>query len=156
MTRKSRTRPSSAARLIEAGAATALAAATTIGHRTAMLAAAASDPAALGHPEFKRMGQEKIDAGLEVGAILGGRLALLPLHVASWWWSAATRGGEAVAAMALSRSPAELALAQQRYVSGLAASTRRLVEAAVGDLAAGLAPVHRVAAANARRLGSAR
>jgi hypothetical protein len=106
-----------------------LASGRTIAHRSRMLAEAAGDPAALGHPEFSRMGSEKIAAGVEAAAALAAALPALQYRWVAWWLDPGFRTVAAIFA------------AQQAFA-------RDGIEMAT----AALRPVHRTASGNARRL----
>jgi hypothetical protein len=110
-------------------AETWLAAGRTIAHRSRMLAEAAGDPVALGHPEFVRMGSEKIAAGAEAALALAAAFPALQYRWAVWWLGQGFR------------APSAIIAAQQSFArEGIALAT------------AALRPVHRAASGNARRL----
>ena len=94
-----------------------------------MLAEAAGDPVALSHPEFSRMGSEKIVAGTEAAVALAMALPALQYRWAAWWLDQGFR------------TPAAMISAQQSFA-------REAIEMAT----AALRPVHRTASGNARRL----
>lgn len=138
------------------GSALAVAAAQTIGYRTAMMARAIGNGEALDHPEFSLMGREKVEAALESGqALLAGSGAFQD----AWtiWLTGQTRAAVwAMQEFLRCRTLADMAGVQQRYVlssmgSTIAASIR-LTQSATRLASAGMAPVHRTASANARRL----
>ena len=106
-----------------------LASGRTIAHRSRMLAEAAGDPVALGHPEFSRMGSEKIAAGAEAAVALAAALPALQYRWAAWWLDHGFR------------APFAIFAAQQLFA-------RQGIEMAT----AALRPVHRTASGNARRL----
>jgi hypothetical protein len=106
-----------------------LASGRTIAHRSRMLAEAAGDPAALGHPEFSRMGSEKVAAGAEAAIALAAALPALQFRWATWWLDQGFR------------APFAIFAAHQLFA-------RQGIEMAM----AALRPVHRTAAGNARRL----
>lgn len=134
-----------------------VAAAQTIGYRTAMMAAALNNPSDLANPEFIRMGAEKVEAAMEAaGAVTKG---LYELNKA--WVVLMT--GQTEAAMAAfgqlgnCRSPGDLLAIQSRSVgvavdAGIHASLNFL-EAASALANAGMNPAYRKVRANARRLG---
>lgn len=133
-----------------------VAAAQTIGYRTAMMAAALGNPVDLANPEFVRMGSEKVEAGVEaVHAVAKG---LEDLYQA--WIALCT--GQSQAALAVLgglgsvRTPADLLTLQSRTVTeAIDASIHaslRFVEAASALTTAGLTPAYRTVRANARRL----
>jgi hypothetical protein len=138
--------------LAASGFATAVAAATTIGHRTTMLATV-RDVTELGHPEFIRMGSEKIEAAAAAGVEMALAAPMLSLRFVEWTWSAGQHAQAALAEVAFCRSPGELVALQRRWVGRMTDANQRLAETVLGVAAAGLRPVHHAAAANARRLG---
>jgi hypothetical protein len=139
-------------RLTASGFATAIAAATTIGYRTAMLAAV-RDAAELHDPEFVRMGTEKVEAAAAAGAemVLAG--PLLPFWILEWGWSAGQHTQAALVEAMFCRSPGELAVLQQRWAGQMASANEKFAETLLGVAAAGLRPIPPAPAANARRLG---
>jgi hypothetical protein len=128
-----------------------LASGRTIAHRSRMLAAAAGDPAALGHPEFSRMGSEKLAAALEASARLAATLPALQLRWGAWW----VDQGWATAAMFAAR-PQDLARSQAALLGSFLAIQQSFTIALARDgiemATAALRPVHRTASGNARRL----
>ena len=106
-----------------------LASGRTIAHRSRMLAEAAGDPVALGHPEFSRMGSEKIAAGMAAAAAVAGALPAMQYRFGMWWLDQGFRtfAGMLAAQQSFAREGIELATAALR-------------------------PVHRTASGNARRL----
>lgn len=133
-----------------------VAAARTIGYRTAMMAGALHDPRALTDPEFVRMGAEKVEAAAESATALA--VGIADLQEA---WIALMTGPVQAAALALGgigvcRTPMDLMDLQRRWVqdsvtAGMAAGMR-FAESAAALGGAALAPMHRKASANARRL----
>ena len=128
-----------------------LAAATTIGHRTARMMTAAGDPTALADPELARMVTEKLAAG---GA---ASQAVMRDLLGIYWSSATWASRQALLNLrALGRFgpafPWALALGMGRrwndFGARLAADSHR----ALGNA---MRPAHRTARANARRLGRA-
>jgi hypothetical protein len=140
----------------------ALAAPEVVAHRTARMAVAGRVPSARDQKEFTRMGQEKVEAlaeSLSAMALpmykLNQELALLTARQwqRSWqWWSA----WSPLASLATSRSPAQLTRAQAVLMREIAsaAGDKRLADAFSRVLQKGLAPVHRRATRNAKRLRS--
>jgi hypothetical protein len=134
--------------------------AETIGHRTAMMVKAAGDPVALSNPEFTLMVREKVEAFARAfGAVGGG------FQVMQGIWMAAAVGqsmatAQAMAALAACRTPEQVVAVQRRYIEAVttdaAAAGSRFVHAAAEIAGSGLLPVHKVAAANAKRLGRKR
>lgn len=133
-----------------------VAAAQTIGYRTAMMAAAMGNPVDLANPEFVRMGSEKVEAAVEaVHAVAKGMEELY--HA---WVALSTGQSQAALAMlgglGTVRTPADLLMLQSRSVTeamdaGIHASLR-FVEAASALTTAGLNPAYRKVRANAKRL----
>ena len=136
-----------------------LASAQTIGHRTAMMAAAFGDPVAMANPEFIRMGTEKVEAAAEAGHAMASGMNELGRA-----WLALLSGQGLTAGFAFGLggfgNPAALAELQRRTMTeamtaGLNAGLR-VAEAYSAIASAGLAPVHRTVSANARRLARER
>jgi hypothetical protein len=148
-------RRSTSDRLAVAGLATTAAAATTIAHRTAMLARA-TDAAALANPEFVRMGTEKVAAVAAAGAATALAAPLFGFSVLEYGWRMLQSTQAALAEAALCRNAAELAAVQRRWAGSMSAAGLALGESAARVAAAGLRPVHRTAAANAKRLARRR
>ncbi|WP_051341381.1 phasin family protein [Azospirillum halopraeferens] len=133
-----------------------VAAARTIGYRTAMMAGAFQDPRALTDPEFVRMGAEKVEAAAESATALVAGFA----DMQEAWMSLLT-GPVQAAALAFGgigtcRTPMDLIDIQRRCVqdsvtAGMAAGMR-FAESAAALGGAALGPLHRKASANARRL----
>ncbi|WP_207455706.1 phasin family protein [Azospirillum sp. SYSU D00513] len=143
------------------GGEVGIAAARTITHRTAMMAAAAGDPVAMANPEFVRMGTEKLEAAVEAGQAMAKGMAELGQA-----WTALAAGPLLPGSPAFGRVPtpadwlawqsrAAGAMASGMMMGGMAAGLR-LAEAWSAVASAGLAPVHRTVSANARRLGRER
>ena len=142
----------------------AVAAPEVIAHRTARMAAAGRVPSARDRKEFTRMGQEKVEALAEsLSAMappmykLNQELALLTARQwqRSWqWWSA----WSPLASLATSRSPARLTRAQAVLMRDLASAAggKRLADSLSRVVQKGLAPVHKRATQNAKRLRGAR
>lgn len=133
-----------------------VAAAQTIGYRTAMMAAATANPIDFANPEFVRMGAEKVEALLEAGHAVAKGIGEMQLA-----WMTLMQG-QARAAMTLAgglgqiRGPMDVAALQQRAVTetveaGINA-TLYLVESAAALTRAGMTPAYRKVRANARRL----
>lgn len=134
-----------------------MAAAQTIGYRTAMMAAALGNPIDLANPEFVRMGSEKVEAAVEsVHALAKG----VGEFVQAW---TTLMGGQFHATMTTltglgqCRTPSDFFVLQHRSVQeSVEASLHAgfyLMESVSNLTSAGLAPVHRTVRANARRLG---
>ncbi|MBP2229271.1 hypothetical protein J2847_002565 [Azospirillum agricola] len=133
-----------------------VAAAQTIGYRTAMMAAAIGNPIDFANPEFIRMGSEKVEASVEAFHAVATGLG----EFSNAWMTMLAKQAQAATAvfggLSACRSPADLAGIQQRAIAeavdaGIHASLR-LVEAAATLTAAGINPAYRKVRANARRL----
>lgn len=131
----------------------------TIAHRGAMIGRELAAPTGFADPEFARMGQEKVMAAGQAANAMLQRFAGGHSIWTDFWFQQLRRSLSVLPQIAASRSPVHLA--QIAAHSGgtlmsdcfaLWARTAELSEA-VAD--AGARPVHRVAAANARRLGKA-
>lgn len=131
----------------------AVAAPQVIAHRTARMTTAGPFPTARDRREFTRMGQEKVEAFgksfIAMAMEMQRTQQELALLATRQWWDAWTAG----LSMA-SGSPAKIMAIQSSLMRGLtagaageqfAASVSRVVEK-------GLAPVHRTATRNAKRL----
>jgi hypothetical protein len=116
-------RKPSPARLAASLAELALAAPAVVAHRTTRMAAAGLAPSRRDREEFLRMGSEKVAAFYQ-----------------SWW------------AMYAQAFAAQWQLAQAMSTGAFGAS-QALQEAMLSTVSAGLAPVHRKAVSNAKRLG---
>jgi len=137
-----------------------VAAARTIGFRTAMMADTLQDPASLADPEFVRMGAEKVEAAAEAATAMAVGMAELQ-HA----WMALLSGPAQAATLAMTsmgtcRSPMDLLSIQQRWWeeslhAGMNASLH-FAESAASLASAGLPAFHRRASANARRLARVR
>ncbi|WP_148293965.1 hypothetical protein [Azospirillum sp. B4] len=136
---------------------TAFASAHTINARLGLLAQTGGDPVALGtNPEFERMGREKVEAFADSAlALVGGMRAFQD----AWWrWRdhQVDALGEFARATWSSWHPGDWVTAERRLVtSTLRAATGAFTRfshatSRLGGL--GLAPIHRAASANARRL----
>ncbi len=135
-----------------------VAAAQTIGYRSAMMAAALASPTGFANPEFIRMGAEKVEASVEAMQAVTHGLAELGTT-----WVALLTGQTQATVQALTelsrcRHPAEWAEVQRRAVAQMVDSgvhaALRTAEAAAAISAASLKPLHRKARANARRLAA--
>jgi hypothetical protein len=127
----------------------AIASAEVIAARLSMTGAPAAAEAAV-------MGPEKAEAFAASGVAVAGGMGAIAMRGAQAAAREGAHAAEAGAEMALARSPAEFALAQSRYLSGWFA--RAAVEAAhwagmaARTHAEALAPIHKTATDNARRL----
>ncbi|HYE52962.1 MAG TPA: phasin family protein [Azospirillaceae bacterium] len=137
-----------------------VAAGTTIAYRLAMMAEAAANPLAWTDPEFTLMGREKLEAVAEAGVAVWGGLGAFQEGWFRWSTKQAQAAGEAMAALAMMPTPVGLAEAQRRFaersLAGAcsAATGFALAASRLGGL--GLAPIHRAASDNARRLARER
>ncbi|HEY0837620.1 MAG TPA: phasin family protein [Azospirillum sp.] len=131
-----------------------IAAARTIGYRTAMMAGAMQDPTKLTNPEFLLMGTEKVEAvakaahaftlGLADLQDAWVSLCTLPVRTLSSVFSGGTGGWQ--------QAPMALWTLHTRIVEDTMAASMRFAQSAASLAGAGLAPIHRTASANARRL----
>jgi hypothetical protein len=122
--------------------------------RTARMLAAGAKPGAADRAEFTRMGTEKVQALGESMMAMSAQVIRSNLEfsraAALQWWRLWTTPWWVTAYRPLSQAMGSL----PRAAGLVAGPTRRQHQRAVGKLvAAGLAPVHKRATANARRLG---
>lgn len=152
MTRKRTTRRRKPADPLTQMAEMAVAAGQTISHRSLMLARAAGDPVALGHPEFTRMVAEKMAVAAETGVEVAQRLAVAQQGWAGWFGAQAQLGFAALAVHPASawQHWLKLGLDQSAEIGD------RLMADAAALADASLSPAHRVVSANAKRLGRKR
>lgn len=140
MPQRPRRRSASAVKLAEL----ALAVPQVVGHRVARMAAAGPWPGARDRREFHAMGAEKISAFNEswlAMAMQAWRAQwALATSMASWWWLPARGGWSA------SRGPRPGLMPWPQGWQRWSADSARVLDH-------GLAPVHRRAMANAKRLG---
>ncbi|QCO02724.1 phasin family protein [Azospirillum argentinense] len=133
-----------------------VAAAQTIGYRTAMMAAAMNNPIDLANPEFVRMGSEKVEAMVEATHAVAKGIG----EMQQAWMT--LMQGQLQAAMVMvtglgqCRNPADLMELQRRTVTetveaGIHAALY-MVESATALTQAGMTPAYRTVRANARRL----
>ena len=136
----------------------ALAAPEIIAHRAARMALAGPVLSVRDRKEFTRMGQEKVEAFGESLSAMGLSMYTLQQELAlvavREWWSAWLP----LASLTASSSPAQIAQAQATAMQALAsaAGDQRLADACSRLIQQGLAPVHRTATANAKRLRGAK
>jgi Phasin protein len=135
----------------------ALASGGVVAKRMALGAAAMVDPLNADHAEFARMVPEKAQAFADAGAVLLQRSGAVAQQMAKFAANEMALAMRATVALAACRTPSDLAAAQARLVTawlGRAMSQAIALNAmAVRSQAAAMAPVHRTATANARRLG---
>ena len=136
MTRRPRRRRSSALTLATRASELAFAVPVVVAARTARMLAAGSAPTPADRAEMRRMGSEKVEAFAAAWMAMAMRWQRLQIEWAMRAWTAAWRFP----------SPAQ---ARRR---SLAATSHAFHELA----SAGLAPVHRTATRNARRLSRRR
>lgn len=129
-----------------------LAAAQTIGYRTAMLAAAFGNPAKLANPEFIRMGAEKVEAAAEAAQEMAEGFAELQHAFMAMFTGQARMAVTLLGGLGTARSPGEVVgLFEESINAGLNAGIH-FAESAASFTAAGLGPIHRKTRSNARRL----
>lgn len=133
-----------------------VAAAQTIGYRTAMMTAAMNNPIDFMNPEFVRMGSEKVEAMVEAThAVAKGvqefQHAWMALVQGQLQSTMLVFGG-----LGKAQSPADLVELQRRsFTEAIEASIHAslyLVESAAALASAGITPAYRTVRANARRL----
>ena len=138
------------------GGELAVASGRVIAERAALGVAAFIDPSTADHIEFSRMVPEKMEAFLAASAALQRRSGQFVAEMVRLAGSESALALSAAGQLALCRSPADLLALQNRLA--LAWFGRAVSQSlALGALAAGaggaaLAPVHRAATGNARRL----
>ncbi len=116
----------------------AMAVPQVVAHRVARMMTAGANPSASDQAEFQRMGTEKVVAFGESWMAMGAQMLRAQQSLANSMvsvWSQPWNPGSATTLMR---------------------STEELQNAALGVLGSGLAPVHRRAVDNARRLGTTR
>lgn len=137
-----------------------VAAARTIGFRTAMLAGTLTDPLSATDPEFLRMGAEKVEAAAEAATALAVGVAGLQHAWLSLFTGPVRATTHAMASLGACRSPIDLLGVQQRWweesVSAGISAGMHIVEQTASLAGAGLPAFHRRASANARRLARTR
>jgi hypothetical protein len=137
----------------------AAASAKTIAHRGAIIARAMESGSDLSGPEFSRMSDEKNAAALESGAAIMGKLPEFNRILMDFWFRQLQRSALSALALAACRSvPAATAVgvrAAEGLLSDMISVGTRLTRSTQHATDAGLKPIHRVASANAVRLGRA-
>ena len=135
------------------------ASAKTIAHRGVLMAKALGTPAGLSGPEFARMSDEKRDVAIESSAAMMNKLPEINRILMDFWFSQLERAASSTLALAACRSlPAAAAVsvrAGEAMVSDLISAGIRLTRSGQHLADAGMTPIHRVASANAVRLGRA-
>jgi hypothetical protein len=138
------------------GGELAVASGRVIAERAALGVAALIDPSTADHIEFARMVPEKMKAFSAASAALQRRSGEFVAEMARFAGTEAALALSAAGQLALCRSPADLLALQNRLAVawfGRAVSQSLALGAlAVGAGGAALAPVHRAATGNARRL----
>jgi hypothetical protein len=135
-----------------------IAAAQTIGYRTAMMAAAMGTPTGFANPEFLRMGSEKIEASVEAFQAVAHGLG----EFGAAWMTMLTKQTQAAAlvfnGLTRCQSPTDLAEIQRKafaqVVDASVNASLRFAEAAASITAASVKPAYRKVRANARRLAA--
>lgn len=134
-----------------------IAAPQVIAHRTARMAAAGHTPNARDQRELSRMGQEKLDVFGQSWMAMAMQMAAFNMEFATtatrqWFgaWSAFQK-------LMLAGTPAQMAKAQDTMLRTMAASfssagNQQLSDSFSRIASRGLAPVHKAATANVRRL----
>ncbi|MBA2351857.1 MAG: polyhydroxyalkanoate granule-associated phasin [Burkholderiales bacterium] len=134
-----------------------IAAPQIIAHRTARMAAAGQTPNARDQREFNRMGQEKLDAFRESWTAMAMQTAAFNMQLATQaaqqWFGAWT----AFQRLMLAGTPVQMAKAQETMLRSMATSfssagNKQLSDSFSRIASKGLAPVHKTATANVRRL----
>lgn len=133
-----------------------VAAAQTIGYRTAMMTAALANPIDFANPEFIRMGSEKVEAAVEAFHAVATGIG----EFGQAWITMITKQTQAAAAtiggLATCKNPVEIVDVQQRLLAdavdaGIHANLR-MIEATAALAAASMNPAYHKVRANARRL----
>lgn len=127
-----------------------------IAARMALAATAMANPVGADGVEFHRMVSEKVTAFSAASQIMAGRCATLGVELARLGAKEAVEARRGFADLALAGSPAAVLAAQARLVGGFWgrawANAALLAQLGLRAQNAALAPVHRTASANARRL----
>lgn len=134
----------------------ALASGRVIARRTALGVAALFDPASTDHVEFSRMVSEKMAAFSTVSSVVRQRSSAIVEQMMGVAAREATLALRVAGEIAASRTPADMVAAQSRFILGWfeRAFSQSLALGALATSAGGamLAPVHRAATGNAKRL----
>jgi hypothetical protein len=134
----------------------ATAAVAVIDQRTRQIGAAVGDPVALAAPEFTRMVSEKLEAAALAGRALQRGLPATVRVAQAWLEQQGTVLGRATTTLWQARSPADLVtLGPRAVLAGVDAHGRwmaTMLHLGTQLFGAGLAPIHRPATRNARRL----
>jgi hypothetical protein len=136
----------------------AAASSDTILHRTELLKKAIRSGEGLSNPEFVRMGSEKLKALSDSMSAAAPKAAALNPLLARYWRDLTQRSITSAFAFSRCRSPGEAAAvsfgATTAMMADGAAFGFGLIRWNQQLLQAAIAPIHRVATGNARRLGS--
>jgi hypothetical protein len=137
----------------------AVASAKTMAHRGVLMAKAMGSPAGLSGPEFARMSDEKSAVAIESSAAMMERLPAFNRILMDFWLRQLQRSASSALALAACRSmPAAAAVgmrAAEAMVADMISAGIRLTRSTQHVADAGMTPIHRVASANAARLGRA-
>jgi hypothetical protein len=137
----------------------AAASAKTIAHRGVLIAKAMGSPVSVSGPEFARMSDEKSAVALESSAAMMGKLPEFNRILMDLWFRQLQRSASSALAFAACRSVPAAAAVGMRAAEALASEVIsagiRLTRSSQHVADAGLTPIHRVASANAARLGRA-
>jgi hypothetical protein len=140
------------------GGELAAAAGQVIAHRMSMGVSAMVAPHTADHAEFARMVPEKLDAFADAGAALLLRSGSVGETMLRYTVNEAAATSKAILSLATARTPAALVNAQVEYAQGWFDRALRqcwsLGMLALHAQSAAIAPIHRKATHNARRLAS--
>jgi hypothetical protein len=129
----------------------------TVAYRAALIAKAAESGSGLGEPELARMSVEKGAVAIESSAAMAGKLRGLNLILMDFWLLQLHRSTSSGLALAACRSlPAAAAVGvrtAQTMFSDIITAGIRMTRSTQDATDSWLKPVHRVASANAVRLG---
>jgi hypothetical protein len=134
------------------------AAVETITHRSAVIAGAVQDPRKLADPELSLMMTEKVEAAAAAAtAVLAPQLMAMPgLYATRWLGDQVALAARSAGQIARDPTVAGAVRQWQRAAEGMALINAAYATAMLGTMvelsAAALAPVHKAATANARRL----
>lgn len=133
-----------------------VASASVIGHRTNQIAKAGPVPGARDRTEFARMASEKIEAGIESAAALGGRATATHINRSARTFGLMLETSAALMSLYGSQNSSQFFARQaslSKTVTRLATSAIDLSNSTTRLATLGLAPIHSRAVANAKRLG---
>ncbi len=134
-----------------------IAAPQVIAHRTARMAAAGHMPNARDQREFSRMGQEKLDVFSQSWTAMAMQMAAFNMQFATLATQQWLSSWSALQRLMLAGTPAQIATAQGTLLRNMAASfsaagNQQLSDSFSRIASKGLAPVHKAATANVKRL----